>query len=123
MLRRDFMTLAGASAVAWPLAIHAQQPAKTPIIGMLAAGTPASHGKWVAASVTRLQELGWIDGRNVTIEYRWAEGRDERVAEFAAEFVRQNVDVIVVSSNQAVKTLMKSTSQIPICLLYTSDAA
>ena len=61
MRRRDFMTLAGASAVVWPLAAHAQQPARMPVVGMLGAGTPASHGKWVAASVARLQELGWTD--------------------------------------------------------------
>ena len=121
MLRRDFMTLAGASAVVWPLAAHAQQPARMPVVGMLGAGTPASHGAWVGASVTRLRELGWIDGRNVAIEYRWAEGRDERIAEIATDFVRQKVDVIVVSSNQAVKTAMKSTSQIPIVAAAMTD--
>ena len=121
MLRRDFMTLAGASAVVWPLAAHAQQPARMPVVGMLGAGTPASHGKWVAASVARLQELGWTDGRNVKIEYRWAEGRDERMAEIATDFVRQNVDVIIVSSNQAVKALMKSTTQIPIVAAAMTD--
>jgi putative ABC transport system substrate-binding protein len=106
MRRREFITIVGGAAV-WPLAATAQQPARTPTVEMRAAGTPASHGKWVAALVARLRELGWVEGRNIAIEYRWAEGRDERVAEFAAEFVRLNADVIVSSSNQAIKTVMR----------------
>jgi putative ABC transport system substrate-binding protein len=118
--RRTFIAALGGAAV-WPVAARAQQPAKTPTVGMLAAGTPASHGKWVDASVARLRELGWNDGRNVAIAYRWSEGRDERVVELAAEFVRLNVDVIVTSSSQAVKTVMKATSQIPIVAAGMTD--
>ena len=85
--RREFVTLLGGAA-AWPLAGRAQQPAKLPTIGFLVSGSPSSHGQWVAAFVRRLHELGWIEGRTVAIEYRWAEGRTERAAEIAAEFVR-----------------------------------
>jgi putative tryptophan/tyrosine transport system substrate-binding protein len=78
--RREIITLLGGTAVAWPLAVRAQQAAKLPTIGFLVAGTPSSHGQWVAAFVQRLRELGWIEGHNLAIEYRWAEGRTERAA-------------------------------------------
>ena len=87
MRRREFIVALGSAAVAWPLAARAQQPAKLPTIGFLVAGTPSSHGQWVAAFVQRLRELGWIEGRTIAIEYRWAEGRTERAAEIAAELV------------------------------------
>src|SRR5262249_8913738 len=94
--RRKFLaTLVGGSAATWPLAAGAQQPAMLPTIGFLGSGTPAAHGHWVAAFVQRLRELGWIESRNLTIDYRWAEGRSDRAAELAAEFVRLKVDVIV----------------------------
>ena len=95
MRRRDFVALLGGAAAAWPVAARAQQPAKVPTIGFLGAALPSSWGKWVAAFVQRLRELGWSEGRTIAIEYRWAEGRSERYAEIAAEFVRRNVDVIV----------------------------
>ena len=88
MRRRDFITLAGGAAAAWPLAAHAQQLGKYRTIGFLGAATPSASSQWVAALVERLRELGWIEGRTVAIEYRWAEGRNERLAEIAAEFVR-----------------------------------
>jgi hypothetical protein len=99
--RREFITLLGGAAVTWPLVAQAQQPAM-PVIGFLVAGTPLSHGQWVAAFVQRLRELGWIEGRTIAIEYRWGEGRNERFAEIAAEFVRRKVDVIVTSATAAV---------------------
>jgi putative tryptophan/tyrosine transport system substrate-binding protein len=91
MKRRELITLLGGAAV-WPLATHAQLAGKLPTIGFLVAGTPTSHGQWVAAFVQRLRELGWIEGRTITIEYRWAEGRNERFAEIAAEFARLKID-------------------------------
>jgi putative tryptophan/tyrosine transport system substrate-binding protein len=92
--RRKFLATLGGAA-AWPLAARAQQPRKLPTIGFLVAGTPSTYGLWFAALVERLRELGWIEGRNVAIEYRWAEGRNERYEEIAAEFARLKVDVIV----------------------------
>jgi putative ABC transport system substrate-binding protein len=86
--RRKFLTTLGGGAVAWPLAARGQQPGKLPTIGFLASTTPAAQSQLTAAFVQRLRELGWIEGQTVTIEYRWAEGRSERFAEFAAEFVR-----------------------------------
>jgi putative ABC transport system substrate-binding protein len=84
--RREFIALLGGAA-AWPLAARAQQ-GKPAIIGLLGSGTAAAQSELTAAFVRRLRELGWSDGRNLTIEYRWAEGRNERFAEIAAEFVR-----------------------------------
>src|SRR5262245_51461570 len=94
--RREFITLLGGAA-AWPLAARAQQPGKLPTIGFLGAASASMWGPWIAAFVQRLRELGWIEGRTVAIEVRWADGRDERYAEIAAEFVRLNVDVIVTA--------------------------
>ena len=111
MKRREFITLLGAAA-AWPLAARAQQPGKLPTVGIIGSGTPATHGHWYAALVQRLRELGWIDGRTVAVEYRWAEGRTERYAEIAAEFVRLKVDVIV-TGGAAVPAVKQATSVIP----------
>src|SRR6516164_938943 len=93
--RRELLAALGGAAVAWPLTAHAQQPARVPTVGFLVAGTPSTHGQWFAAFVRRLGELGWVEGRNIAIEVRWAEGHSERFTEIAAEFIRLNVDVIV----------------------------
>jgi ABC-type uncharacterized transport system substrate-binding protein len=121
--RRKFLATLGGTAAAWPLAARAQQPAKLPTIGFLVAGTPSSHGQWVAAFVQRLRELGWIEGRNIAIEYRWAEGRTERFAEIATEFVRRNVDVIVTSATAAIAAAKQATSVIPIVFAAAGDPA
>ena len=92
MKRREFITLLGGGAAAWPLAAHAQR-GKPALMGLLGSGTAAAQSEWTAAFVQRLRELGWSEGRNLTIEYRWAEGRSERFAEIAAEFVRLKIDV------------------------------
>ncbi len=120
MRRREFITLLGGTTVAWPLTARAQQPPRLPTIGLLVPGTPESHGKWVAAFAQRLSELSWIEGRTVAIEYRWAEGRNERMAEIAAEFVRLKVDVIVTSGNGAIAS-KQATSTIPIVFAAYSD--
>src|SRR6516165_6716516 len=120
MRRREFITLLGGAA-AWPLAARAQQPAMVPTIGFLGSGTPAAHGHWVAAFAQRLRELGWIEGRNLTIEYRWAEGSSDRAAELAAEFVRLKVDVIVTYANPMVVATKRATSVIPIVFAAAAD--
>jgi putative ABC transport system substrate-binding protein len=119
--RREFITLLGGATVAWPLAARAQQLGKLPTIGILGSGTPATHGHWYAAFVQRLRELGWIDGRTVAIEYRWAEDRTDRAAEIAAEFVRRKVDVIVTSGTALVVAAMQATSVIPIVFAAAGD--
>jgi putative tryptophan/tyrosine transport system substrate-binding protein len=118
--RREFITLLGGS-VAWPLAARAQQANKLPRIGFLGSGTAAAQGQWVAAFLKRLRELGWIEGRNLTIEYRWAEGSSDRAAVLAAEFVRLKVDVIVTYANPMVVAAKKATSAIPIVFAAAAD--
>ena len=113
------MVLIGGAA-AWPVAAHGQQPTKSPVVGFLVAGTQASHGAWVAGYAKRLSELGWTEGRNVTIEYRWAARDNQRMAEFATEFVQRKVDVIVTSAN-GVTLARKATSSIPIVFAAYSD--
>ena len=120
MRRREFITLLGGAAAAWPLAARAQQPAKLPTIGFLGASTPSAWSNWTAAFVQRLRELGWIEGRTVAIEYRWAEGRSERYTEIAAEFVRLKVDVIVTVGS-AVVAAKQATSVIPIVFAIAVD--
>src|SRR5947208_6895117 len=120
MRRRDLITLLGGAA-AWPLAARAQQPGKLPTIGFVGAGTPSTYAPWVAAFVQRLRELGWVEGRTIAIEYRWAEGRNERYAENAAEFVRLKVDVIVTSATPATLAAKQATAVIPIVFAAVSD--
>src|SRR3989441_4342189 len=121
MRRREFITLLGGAAAAWPLAAHAQQPGKLPTIGFLGQSTRSATSEWTAAFVQRLRELGWVDGRNVAIKYRWGEGRNERFAEIAAEFIRLNVDVIVTTGTPQVLAAKQATSVIPIVFAVAGD--
>jgi putative ABC transport system substrate-binding protein len=119
MRRREFITLIGGAATAWPFAARAQRAGKVPTIGFM--GISASgFNSWSAAFAERLQELGWIEGRTVAIEYRWSEGRPERVAEIATEFVQQKVDLIV-AYGAAITTLKQATASIPIVFAIAVD--
>jgi putative ABC transport system substrate-binding protein len=117
--RRDFITLVGGAA-AWPLAARAQQRAKLPTVGYLGTAAASAWAPWTAAFVQRLHELGWIDGRTIAIQYRWAEGRAERSAEMAAELARLNVDVIVTGGNAALSA-KQASSVIPIVFAIMDD--
>jgi putative tryptophan/tyrosine transport system substrate-binding protein len=111
--RRYCITLLGGVAAAWPLAGRAQQP-KVPTIGFLGATTAATQSQWTAAFVQRLGELGWVEGRTVAIEYRWAEGRSDRLPKIFAELVRRKVDVIFTHATPNVIAAKQATSVIPI---------
>src|SRR6266700_2861824 len=120
MRRRQFITLLAGSAIAWPLAARAQPAGKLPTIGFLGPSTPSADGPRMAAFVQRLRELGWTEGRTIAIEYRWAEGRPERYAEIAAEFVRRKV-VVIVTAGSAVPAVKQATSVIPIVFALAGD--
>jgi putative ABC transport system substrate-binding protein len=119
MRRREFLTLLSGAAVAYPLAARAQQAGKLPTIGFLVDSASANVPR-TTAFVERLRELGWIEGRTVAIEYRWSEGRPERVAEIAAAYVQQKVDVIVTYGSAAVQ-LKRATASIPIVFAVGVD--
>jgi putative tryptophan/tyrosine transport system substrate-binding protein len=120
MRRREFITLLGGAA-AWPLAARAQQTAKLPTIGFMGASTPSAWSRWVAAFEQQLRTRGWMDGRTVAIEYRWAQGRPERLTEIALEFVRLKVDVIFAPVTAAALAARKETSTIPIVFALVGD--
>src|SRR5262249_16329598 len=119
MKRREFISLVGGAAP-WPLPARAHQVTKLPTIGYLGLGTLATESQSVASLVQRLRELGWIEGRTVAIEYRWAEGHPERFAEIATEFVGLKVDVIVTRGG-AVLAAKQATSVIPIVFAAAGD--
>jgi putative ABC transport system substrate-binding protein len=121
MNRRAFITLLGGAAVAWPALADAQQPPKLPAIGYLGPNSRSLDSQRLAAFVQRLRELGWIEGRTITIDYRWAEGRNEHLADIAAEFVRRKVDVIVTSATPPTVAAKQATSVIPIVFAATGD--
>src|SRR6059058_278466 len=120
MKRREFLACLGSAAI-WPLAARAQQSGKLPTIGFLVAGTPSSHGPWVAGFVQRLRELGWIEGRTVAIEYRWAEGRADRWGEIATEFARLKVDIVVTAGVAAVNAAKQAMPTTPIVFPLAND--
>ena len=119
MRRREFIALLGGATAILPLVARAQQSDQLRRIAVLG-DTPSVWGVWIAAFADRLHELGWIEGRTVAIDYRWSEGRPERVAQFAAEFVQQKVDVIVTYGG-AVTILKQATTSIPIVFALAVD--
>ena len=120
MKRREFIIGIGGAAL-WPLVVHAQQPVKLPAIGFLGASSPEQASQWLVAFVKRLRELGWIEGRTVAIEYRWAEANSERYSEIAAELVGLKVDVIVTWASAPVLAAKQATTLIPIVFAAQMD--
>ena len=120
MRRREFISLLGGAATAWPLAAQGEQAAKLPTIGVLGVSTPSNWSEWTAAFVQRLRELGWTEGRTIAIEYRWAEGRGEQFTKIATEFVQLQVDVILTVGSAAAAA-QQATSTIPIVFAIAVD--
>jgi putative ABC transport system substrate-binding protein len=118
MRRREF--LIGGAAVAWPVGVRAQ-PGNLPRIGFLGASTSTAATEWKAAFAKRLGELGWIDGRTVLVEYRWAEGLTDRFDEIAAEFVRLKVNAIVTWGTATAVAAKRATTAIPIIFTIVGD--
>jgi putative ABC transport system substrate-binding protein len=119
MKRREFIALvAGVTAARPRVALAQQRTGKLPTIGIIGAGTRQGWSQWIAAFVQRLSELGWVEGRTVAIEYRWADGRGDREDEIAAEFVRLKVDVILTVGGTSAR---QATSDIPIVFAISAD--
>ena len=120
MRRRQFIGLVGGGA-AWPLVAQAQRSGKLPTIGFAGQSTASVESQRLAAFLKRLRELGWIEGRTFAIEYAWAEGSSEQFTKIAADFVRQNVDVIVTSGTANTVAAKQATSVIPIVFAVAGD--
>ena len=120
MRRREFITLIfGAAAEVWPLVARAQQPAM-PVIGFLNTRALGQDPQFLVAFHQGLKETGWVEGRNVTVEYRWAEGRNDRLPALAADLVRRGVTVIVANSH-ATAAAKAATTTIPIVFMTGAD--
>jgi putative tryptophan/tyrosine transport system substrate-binding protein len=119
MKRREFITLVGGTVIAWPLTARAQQPT-LPVIGFLNGGTPQGYASMMAAFGRGLKEVGYIEGQNIAIEYRWAEGQYDRLPAMATELVRRPVAVIVANT-PAWAAAKAATTTIPIVFLTSSD--
>jgi putative ABC transport system substrate-binding protein len=121
MRRREFILALGGAAVAWPLAARAQQPAKIFRIGLLSPFSPTNTALWHRAFLRGLSDLGWVDGKNIAIEYRYAEGRNDRLPGLIADLIQLKVDIIVTAVTNDTLAAKKATSRIPIVMAAAGD--
>jgi putative ABC transport system substrate-binding protein len=121
MKRREFITLLGGAAAAWPLVAHAQQAAKIPRIGLLSPFFPANTAIWHKAFLRGLRDLGWVDGKNIAIEYRYAEGRNDHLPGLIADLARLKVDIIVTTVTSDTLAAKNAANAIPIVMVAAGD--
>jgi putative ABC transport system substrate-binding protein len=122
MRRREFITLIGGAAAAWPLATRAQPTNKIARIGFLGSATAAGSARSVGALREGLEALGYVEGKNIVIEFRWAEGKYERLPELVLGLIRLNVDVLVTHGTPGTQAAKKATNNIPIVMAISGDA-
>jgi putative ABC transport system substrate-binding protein len=120
MRRREFISFIGSIAATWPLAARAQQ-APIPVVGFMNAASAQNYTRQLAAFLQGLAESGYVDGRNVAVEYRWAEGHNDRLPSMAADFVRRQVTVIAATTTPAALAAKAATSAIPIVFTTVGD--
>src|SRR6266446_10476155 len=120
MTRREFIALLSSAAVTWPSAPRAQQ-SPVPVIGLLGSDAAPAQSEWTAAFLQRLRELGWSEGRNIIIDYRWGEGHAERFSEIATEFVQRKVTLILTHNTPPTLAAKQATSTIPIVFATAGD--
>ena len=120
MRRREFVALLGSTAITWPLAARAQQAAKVPRIGLLSFGSAAASASRLEALRAGLRDLGYVEGKNIVVDFRWAE-RVDQLPELAAEFVRMNVDIIFALTSTEVEPALQATKTIPIVFAFHAD--
>ena len=120
MRRREFISFVGSAAATWPLAVRAQQPA-LPVVGFLNAASPKSYARQLSAFLEGLGEAGYKDGQNVAIEYRWADGQDDRLPALASDLVHRQVAVIAATTTAASVAAKKATTTIPIVFETGAD--
>jgi putative ABC transport system substrate-binding protein len=121
MQRREFITLLGGAAATWPLVAHAQQAAKIPRIGLLSPFFPANTAIWHKAFLRGLRDLGWVDGKNIAIEYRYAEGRNDHLPGLIADLARLKVDIIVTTVTIDTLAAKNAANAIPIVMVAAGD--
>ena len=119
--RRKLVIALGAGALAWAGAARAQAPARIPRIGFLSPLSPSDTASWHQAFRGGLRDLGWVEGKNISIEYRYAEGRHDRLPDLAADLVRLKVDVIVTTATSDTLAAQKATRAIPIVMVAGGD--
>jgi putative ABC transport system substrate-binding protein len=122
MIRREFITLLGGAAAAWPLAGRAQAPARMFRLGFLGPASASATAAWVDALRAGLGDLGYHEGKNIFFEFRWAEGNDDRLPDLAADLVRLDVDVLVTYGTPGTRAAKQATIAIPIVMAVSGDA-
>ena len=122
MNKRDFITLVGSATAAWPLAARAQQAGKVHHIGFLGSATPAGSAKAVESLRAGLRELGYVEGTNIVIEFRWAEGNYDRLPRLVAELIATNVEVLITHGTPGTRVAKQATRTIPIVMAISGDA-
>src|SRR5436189_2091461 len=122
MRRREFITLVGGAAATWPMSVRAQQPGKVHRVGFLGSATAAGSAKEIESLRTGLREFGYVEGTNIDIEVRWAEGFYNRLPQLVAELIATNVQVLITHGTPGTRAAKQATTTLPIVMAISGDA-